>query len=308
MKKQYFIGIDGGGTHSRLVAIDKEMNVLGMHSCGATNITSEPFENVYANIKNLLHEFNIQTNTSLEDCQAICIGTAGAKTSDNAAITADIFRKLGFTGHLTVMNDAELVLAAETKGEPGAAIIAGTGSVGFALDHNGAILRTGGWGHLIDDGGSGYRIGMDAIKAALMDFDGRKKKTILTRMIASHFEIEQIDQVLSYIYSESFNKSKIAEIAMLVSKASSEGDSIAQAIELDAANNLISLAKVLIQKAKLSTHKIVLSGSIIIHNQKIRTKFCRDIQAMFPEMQIVNASAKPEMGAAYLALKSAGGF
>ena len=305
MTKSYFIGIDGGGTLSRLVAIDKDMNIIGSHICGPTNITSVPYEKVFGNIQSLLSEFNAQTGTRIEDCRSICIGVAGAKTSDNASKTAKIFRDLGFWGNLTIMNDAELVLIAETKGEPGLAIIAGTGSVGFAMDHSGDILRVGGWGHIIDDGGSGYRIGMDAIKATLMDFDGRGAKTALTDMIKSKFELEEIPQILGHIYTDNFNKSKIAEIALLVSEASSSGDIVAQSIEQNAADNLVSMAKVLIQKARLNTHKIVLSGSIILHNQNIRAKFCHDILADYPNMQIVCTSAKPEMGAAYLALKQA---
>ena len=305
MKSPYFIGIDGGGTNSRLTAIYEDMIVLGRYISGPINFTSEPYDKVYANTKNLLLGFNAQTDTRLSDCTSICVGISDTDIYDSALMLAEIFADIGFFGQLTVMSDAELVLAAETKGEPGIAIIAGTSSVGFALDHNGDILRVGGWGHLIDDGGSGYRMGMDAIKAALADFDCRGEKTALTQMITDYLGLEEIDQILEFIYGENFYKSTIAEIAMLVGKASINGDAVAHIIEIGAADYLISMARALIQKARLSAHKIVLSGNILLHNKNVHARFCQKIYEDFPNMHIVRASAKPEMGAAYMAYKYA---
>ncbi len=36
---------------------------------------------------------------------------------------------------------------------------------------------SGGWGHLLDDHGSGYDIGLNALKAVLRSYDGRNAKT-----------------------------------------------------------------------------------------------------------------------------------
>ena len=174
----FFIGIDGGGTRSRLVAMNENMEAACHLQGGSTNIASETYEGVYTNIKNLLNELTDATQAGLASVLSLCIGSAGASTGNNAQLLEKIFRDIGYTGKLTIMNDAELVLLAATRGEPGIIIISGTGSVGYAIDKEGATHRAGGWGHLIDDAGSGYRIGMDAIQAALMDFDGRGEKTV----------------------------------------------------------------------------------------------------------------------------------
>jgi len=299
----YCIGIDGGGTHSRLAGIDTEMNVLGYQAGGSTNMASGTYESVYENIAKLLKGFNAETNTLPTECQGICIGSAGVSVGDNAMLLEKMFREAGFTCKVKVITDAELVLAAETKGEPGVAIISGTGSIGYAIDKSGNTLRAGGWGHIIDDGGSGYRIGMDAIQAALMDFDGRGEKTILTKMILEHFQLEKPSDILTLVYGANFNKSKIGEAAMLVKDASANGDIVAAKIEWQASNSLFGLAQALIKRAELDAHKLVISGSIITHNENIRSRFCKAIAEDFPGMLITPSSTKPELGAAYLAAR-----
>ena len=298
---QYFIGIDGGGSRSRLVAINENNEVIARCEGGATNINAETYEGVFANIQNLLDKFCIVAGTSLEYCQSLCIGSAGASTGENATLLEKIFRSIGVKSRIKVINDAELVLMAATKEEPGLIIIAGTGSVGYAIDREGVTHRAGGWGHLIDDGGSGYRIGMDAIEAALKDLDGRGAKTILTAMVTEFFNQADPVQILGYIYGETFHKSKIAKIAMLVEEAANQGDSVANAIEVKAANDLITLAYALIHRAQLFAHTIVLSGSIILRGKNIRHIFESAIYKSFPNMQIMPMSESAELGAAFIA-------
>ena len=45
-------------------------------------------------------------------------------------------------------------------------IVSGTGSACYARNPNGKEIKVGGWGHLLGDKGSGYAIGLRALKAA----------------------------------------------------------------------------------------------------------------------------------------------
>ena len=300
----FFIGIDGGGTRSRLVAMDENMETVCHLQGGSTNIASETYEGVYTNIKNLLNEFTTTIQAGLQDILSLCIGSAGASTGNNVQLLEKIFRDIGYMGKLTIMNDAELVLLAATKCEPGIIIISGTGSVGYAIDKEGATHRAGGWGHLIDDAGSGYRIGMDAIQAALMDYDGRGEKTVLTKMVTDFFDVKTPDKILGYVYGSHFHKSKIAEIATLVKDAATKNDPAAIKIQQQAASDLILLCHALIKKSGLHVHNIVLSGSVILHNQAIRHAFEAAIYGKFPNVQIIPMSKSAEIGAAQIALEA----
>jgi len=301
--KQYVIGIDGGGSRSRLCAINANKELVGHAIGGPTNISAQTYEGVLSNIRDLINDFCVQAKVDLRDCAGICIGSAGATIGDNTKLLERIFRAIGFDGKLRVMNDAQLVLLTETKGEPGAIIISGTGSVGYAISKEGNIFRAGGWGHIIDDGGSGYRIGMDAVSAALMDFDGRGERTSLLKLVTDFFGCDTPIEIVGHVYEGEFNKTRIAEIALLVSAAADAGDIVAVQILDKAAKSLIDLALTLIKKANLAENKIVLSGSVILYNKYVRNAFEAELNNVFPNMEIVQTSEAPEIGAAHLALE-----
>ena len=54
-------------------------------------------------------------------------------------------------------------------------ILAGTGTIAIASDQKGKFVVSGGWGCNISDGGSGYDIGLEAIRKSLKELDGTEK-------------------------------------------------------------------------------------------------------------------------------------
>ena len=302
----YYIGIDGGGSTSRLVATDMDFNVIGRSRGLATNPESLPKETVADNIKNLIESFNKETGTRLEECKAICIGTAGVDGDRNVALMDTIFRDIGFKGIAKIVADAAIALMAKTKGEAGIVIISGTGSIGYAIDEQGKTSRCGGWGALIDDAGSGYRIGVDALRSAFMDFDGRGPKTVLTALISKHYEITRIDEVIKLVYALPFDKSKIAQLSSLVRQAAELHDHTALAIEAQAAEDLALLAKTLIRLNKLENHTIVMSGGILLNNENIQSQFKKKVKTVYADTKITPLDVEAEMGAIYLAALESG--
>lgn len=298
----YYIGIDGGGTYARLVAIDENQKIIGRHAGNSTNLRLNSYNVVFENINKLITEFNILTNTKINDCSGVCIGSAGIENQQNALEMEKLLRQVGFANKVMAVNDAEIVLATETKGGAGVVIISGAGSIGYAVGKDGKTSRVGGWGHLIDDAGSGCWIGMQAIKRVFEEFDGRNDHTVLTEKIKAHFDVKQINEIYKYMYSDLFSKSKISEIAMLVKYAANEKDVAALLIEEQAANELYKLAKVLIEKNNLVEHKIVVGGSVILLNENISEKLTHKIKASFKNVDVIPVREKPEMGAAYLAM------
>jgi len=299
----YYIGIDGGGTNSRITGINREAEIIGSAIGGPTNITA--MSNVAENIKKLLHDFNTSNRLDIIDCAAVYMGSAGASVAKNAATLEGIFREAGYTCKIKIVSDAELVLAAETKGEAGIILISGTGSSCFAVTRDSIVRRVGGWGHIIDDGGSGYRMGMDAVKAALFDWDGRGTKTELLPMIINDFNLHNIEEILSFVYSDKFDKSRIANIAHLIQSAGDRGDKVALSIEATAVRDLFIAVKAMVESTGLDKHKLVLSGSIVTKYERIKTALVSKLTNLYPNLKISEASVPSELGAAYLAMKDA---
>ena len=140
-------------------------------------------------------------------------------------------------GRLTIRSDIQILLTAELPKGDGACIICGTGSACF-LRKNGELVRIGGWGYLLDSGGSGYDIGRDGLEAALRAHDGRGRPTTLTERLASHLGGE-VQTKITEIYQQ--GKTYIASCAPVVFQAAEEGDEVATAILKRNARSLAEL-------------------------------------------------------------------
>jgi N-acetylglucosamine kinase-like BadF-type ATPase len=65
-------------------------------------------------------------------------------------------------------------------------VICGTGSIAWGRSEAGDLARCGGWGYLLGDEGSGYAIGIAAVRAALRSHDGRAGETPLFGLVLEH--------------------------------------------------------------------------------------------------------------------------
>ena len=153
---QYFIGIDGGGTNSRLLAVDVHGNVIGHVRGRSTNLESNSASTVMNNLSALIQSFHDQHFTKYDDCLGLCFGTAGVDTKASLLTIEDLLRQIPFTCPTKVVNDAHIALYANTLGGPGLMLIAGTGSIGYGINKNGRQKRVGGFGYIVGDEGSAY--------------------------------------------------------------------------------------------------------------------------------------------------------
>ncbi len=310
----YYIGINCSGTYSRLLAVDEDGKVLGRHAGNSLNLNQNAAETVKENLKRLINEFNALTKTKLSDCKALCVGANGlgsdhgtslkllSTVNDKIYEMEKMLRDLEITCPIKVVHDLECALASETKGEPGILVMSTLNSVAYALDREHKLHTVGGFGSLIDESGSGYWIGMEAVKCVLMAAEGRIQSTILTEKIKEYLQIKSIYEITDLIYSKRLSKSQIMEIAILVKHAAKE-DAIAKIIEDQASKALFSLVKPLAQVLSMAEGPFVLSGSIITNNQNISALLSGLIKKTFPKATVIIQKEKPEMGAVYLAMK-----
>ena len=84
------------------------------------------------------------------------------------------------------VNDAVTACIGANGSEDGGLVIAGTGAAGIAW-LGGVATIVGGRGFWLGDDGSGARIGADALRAAMLAFDGLIEMTELSRVLLAHF-------------------------------------------------------------------------------------------------------------------------
>jgi N-acetylglucosamine kinase-like BadF-type ATPase len=158
----YLVGVDIGGTKTDLV-IRSGPNAASIRAEGG-NLRLDPAE-VWAD----------RIASRLEDAMTashpirMCIGAAGGGSRDAArALEKALEARMERLEFVRVVSDTRIAWQGAFGGEPGIIIIAGTGSGCYSVDRDGTAFRTGGWGPVIGDPGSGRSIGLAALRHTLV--------------------------------------------------------------------------------------------------------------------------------------------
>lgn len=301
---RYVIGIDGGGTKSVLVILDKLRNNLLQCLGGPLNLNSVPEEEVRKNLEDLILKSIERANLSLQDCMGIGIGTAGGSSEQNRKTITAMIREFGFKNPLWIMDDAVTALVGATGEKKGIILIAGTGSIGIGMNENGQAIRVGGWGHIIGDEGSGYDIGRKILNHTMKAFDGRGEKTILAQLVKNELNVKDETMLIQEIYGEDHYKSKIAGLAKLLTPAVEQNDRVAVRIEGEVVNDLYEHIAAMMKKLDpTDTVQVVFSGSVLTQNQNIRERLIAKLSTDFQNIVFCPIRNNAAWGAAVMALE-----
>jgi N-acetylmuramic acid 6-phosphate etherase len=214
----YVIGVDGGGSKTLALVANTEGRILGEGSAGPSNPHSHGAAGAFKSIETAI--CSAQAAAGLSSAPfAACLGLAGADSPEEIALVSAWWAECFPGVRLQIVNDAWLVLAAGTPTGIGVAIISGTGSISVARGPDGRTARAGGWGHLFGDEGSGYAIGLEALRIVSQAADGRHQATLLTEFLLSHFSIQNPMDLIRKIYSLKSPRVEVGRLAVHVQTA-----------------------------------------------------------------------------------------
>jgi len=297
----YYCGWDGGGSKTEVLCADAAGREIARRSFGPLNINGTSRERAAQTIADAA-AFMRSMPGGLEACRGLVIGAAGVSNAQMKEFISARVRGEGFGGSLSIVGDHEIALAGAVHG-PGAVLIAGTGSVCRARDENGNSARAGGFGHLIDDGGSGYAIGRDILKAVVRAQDGRGPQSCLSELVFRQLGVESTSGILTWLYSPQTGKTEVAALAPLLLTALEEGDEAAEEIALAAAHELAGLALAVWRRLKLDRGELALTGSVLNHYPRIRELVGQLCRAQYPQMQVIAPHGGAPEGAVRLAME-----
>ncbi|KHD34870.1 transcriptional regulator [Clostridium acetobutylicum] len=300
---KYIIGIDGGGSKTHMKISTLDYKVLLEVFKGPSNINSSTKEEVKRVFQELIMEGLGKLGQSLEECSAICIGTAGADRSEDKSIIEDMIRSLGYMGKIIVVNDAEIALAGGIEKREGIIVISGTGSICYGRNKEGKSARSGGWGHIIGDEGSGYDIGIRAIKAGLKSFDKRGEKTILEGDILEFLKLKSHEDLIDYIYRSGVTKKEIASLTRVVNAAYIKGDLVSKRILKEATRELFLSVKAVVEVLHMQNKKVILTtaGGVINNINYLYDEFKKFVNLNYPKVKIIPMKNDSAFGAVIIA-------
>jgi len=256
------VGVDAGGSKTLAVATANGAHVARAER-GPANATSLGVESAVATIVDAVAEA-----ASSHDVEAVCVGAAGAFRRSVAYPIRQALVKAYPDARVRIVDDAAIALRAAVPEGPGVVVISGTGSIGYAEDADGNVHRSGGLGWLIGDEGSGYAIGLAALREAAKTLDGRAHAHALLALIREHLPASDRDELLGSVYARTGAHLEIARIAALASgvlRLAGDGDRAATKIVQQAAIDLAGFAVAAARSAGIanSNPRVVLAGGLL---------------------------------------------
>jgi N-acetylglucosamine kinase-like BadF-type ATPase len=260
---ELLLGIDGGGSKTRALLADRTGKPIGSGSAPSSNYQSVGWEAATGALHTAIGAA-LQHAAPNDRVVAACFGLAGVdRPADHEAYSTWI-GKQGYTPRFTIVNDAELVLAAGTPSGWGLALICGTGSICYGRAPDGRSARAGGWGYLLGDEGSGYDIGVQALRLATQTADGRANAHTVLSAILEHWQLNNPSELIGYVYQSETTRATVAALGGVIAALAQNGNSDAQAIMDRAALELGRLAAAVVRRLDLKAPCVALGGGLLV--------------------------------------------
>jgi N-acetylglucosamine kinase-like BadF-type ATPase len=302
---RYVLGFDGGGTKTECVLMNSADHVLARTFAGPSNPSRIGVENAVRAIEE-------SANLALRDARlegsvisAVGAGIAGTAKQDMKESMRRALQQCFVGAAITVLTDLEAALAAAGEG---AAIILvmGTGSASFGRNAQGEIARAGGYGPSSSDQGSAYDIGARAIAASMRERAGGSE-TALGRQILT--QLGCADWAVLQHRAQTIPDEIFPPIFPIVANAADAGDTIAQQVLMQAAQDLASLVAEVADRLHLRESGFLLAklGGTVGRSHFFDEKIDAALNQIVPKARIGKLRISPAEAAALVAKGSDAG-
>ncbi|MBR3768608.1 MAG: hypothetical protein IKL10_10290 [Clostridia bacterium] len=270
---KFLLGIDGGGTKTEFLLTDLNERKIKQIILDSSNPINRGIENselvLRLGISKICEDLNYNEIS-------VFAGISGGSSKN---IKSEIYRFLGEFGFGSYANgsDTDSTLEVALKGENGVAVIMGTGIAAFSQSDT-ERHRIGGWGYMIDKGGSGFHLGSDALNSAFEFLDGRGGSQLILSLIENKLG-KKLEDSLSEIYSGA--AAYVASFAPVIFDAFKQGDVEAERIlDLNSreAAKIITAARSFLK----NNEKTVICGGLCKQKDVLKPLLLKYIEEDYP--------------------------
>lgn len=287
-----FLGVDIGGTASRFVLVDDAGAVLLRGAVGgATGHVFNPVERQKLQAVLEAIAADIAPHGTLSRVHLGITGLGELASAEAADLAATL---LGISADaVSLSGDMELAYRAAFAPGEGHLISAGTGSIGMHITPAGDIIRVGGRGILIDDGGSGTWIALTALDRLYRQIDETGAPTgmeILAEELFTAMGGSDWSATRSYVYGS--DRGRVGTLSTAVARAADRGDALADDILRQAGRELARLAQALIARTQKLPVGYV-GGILRLHPFIIASliETLADVTVVFPQLDAAEFAA-----------------
>ena len=283
MSTALYIAADGGGTKLQTVLYDENFNVLRSARVAGVNTLYKPIETVRANVEGMLATL---LEGLAEDGELPVIRSADLCLIGAGDVMKTALDRYARVETIRFHSEPVVGLAASLRTD-GVLTLSGTGSDAFFVKDRRCTHAVGGWGPLLGDEGSGYEIGLRALKAAIYSYDGRREHSMLYDLIMEEWGLERLWDMVSPLASDPDARHKVASVARICSKAAHAGDRTALSIYEHAALELALQTRTVIDQCRDQWDgTVAVTGSAWKGHPRMFEVFSREIELNYPEARV----------------------
>jgi N-acetylglucosamine kinase-like BadF-type ATPase len=286
--QQLLLGVDGGGSKTRVVLADEDGHILGEGQAGSSNYQYVGEARAVAEFEAGIDAAFVQAGLPRRGVDYACFGIGGADTPEDMVTARNWVNDNHWARQCLTVNDGMLPLYAACPDGQGISVIAGTGAIMWAQTLDGRVTRSSGWGYILSDEGGGWDLGHEALRHIARAADGRGPATLLTARVLAHWQLQAPYDLITRLYHADITPSEIAGLARILLACAAEGDAVAQQIARQGAGELALAAKAVKEALDMQLPlTLAYSGSLLIKNQVYRDLFAAECQRQIGDLNLV---------------------
>jgi glucosamine kinase len=301
------IGIDGGGSKTRVIVADEQGAPLGEIVAPGSAVRPGGAEHsadiIAAAVKDALASCEMTHVVP----KVLCVGVAGAGRDPERQAIWQALVERELAEDVVVHPDFAIALDDAFGEGPGVLLVSGTGSVAFGRGPSGTIARCGGWGPVCGDEGSGAWIGRRALSVVTASADGREPDTALIGAVLTAAQVNDPQELIAW--AAQATPGLLATLAPVVSSVAEAGDLRASAILSLAVEELVlhvrTLARELFGDERAAT-PVAFTGGMLGRGSAMRKRLELRLRSAVPGAQVQSAEVNPARGAVRGALRYLG--
>jgi len=301
------VGVDGGGTSTRVYVADERARVL-FKTTGDRSAVQPGAEADSADVIGTL------VKTAVIDAEmghlmprALVVGVAGVGREQQKIALQQELERQEIAETVVVITDAEAAMEDAFGEGPGILLISGTGSIAWGRSPAGTVQRCGGWGPVIGDEGSGAWLGRKALQVIAAAHDGREPETALTGALLTALELDDVASIIRW--ASSATPADFATLAPAVLSAAEVGDLRANTVVTLAVEELAlhirALARALFVDERAAI-PIALHGGMLGKGRPMRKRLEHRLKTLVPGSVVRHQSVDAARGAVTMALRTIG--
>ena len=298
----YFLALDAGGTKTDALLAD-ENRILARASTETIKLLRTTEQTAEERLTALLQELSAKANVPLTQITRTCMGAAGSSVEAVRRWSHDALAR-HVSGEVLICGDEEIALDAVFPGTPGILVIAGTGSNVIGRCSNGSLHGAGGWGPVLGDEGSGYWIGVEAIRTALRAQD-RHVASCLLAEIERHWKLESLQELIAMANSQP--APDFSSLARVVAECAAGGDALALSLLQRAGEELAGFITLVHSKmlaadcAEPKSIGVAYTGSVVTHIAPVREAMVSALKSAMPSAVVLDTPVDALEGALWRA-------